>query len=256
MSDLNDLGPPGHQSVVIPAPRLVLAAAPASAASPEAVVDADRELVQRARAGDRAAFAVLFRRHHGRVRAMCARFLGVSASLASAEIDDAVQVTFLEAWRSLHRFEGRSRFTTWITRIAIHTCLSTRRRLARMLSVAEASPSARPQWAEDARSSDDVATDHRQEAALARVLARLSEKKRVVFVLADLESLTSTEIADVLGIPDATVRTRLFHARREVASALRAEPAFAELFTARIARGPSPSSASGASGVVRDEEER
>lgn len=223
---LNDPDGPGDQPTVPPAARLALA--PAVAPSDR---DADADLVAQARAGDRAAFGQLFRTHHGRVRAMCARLIGASPLLASAEVDDAVQVTFLEAWRSLHRFEGRSRFSTWLTRIAIHSCLSTRRRLARLLSVAEASPSARPQWGEDARAADDVATDRRQQAALAGVLGRLSERKRVVFVLADLEGMTSTEIAAVLDVPDATVRTRLFHARREVAGALRHDPAFAELFS-------------------------
>lgn len=219
---VNDPGGSGHEIPVNAPARLSLA--------PAAGADPDLALVLRAQAGDRAAFSELFRLHHARVRAMCARMLGASAYGQESEVDDAVQTAFLEAWRSLHRFEGRARFTTWITRIAIHTCFSTRRRLARLLSVAEPAPAAQPVWSEAPRSAEAVAIDRRQDAALAGVLTRLSEKKRVVFVLADLEGLTSTEIADVLGIPDATVRTRLFHARREVAALVRAHAAFAHLF--------------------------
>src|SRR5687768_15112264 len=105
--------PPG--SPVRPA-ALTLAPPPVDGAP----VDADAPLVQRAQAGDRKAFAELFTRHHARVRAMCARMLA-----DPSEVDDAVQQAFLEAWRCLPRFEGRSRFTTWITRVAIHTCFST-----------------------------------------------------------------------------------------------------------------------------------
>ncbi|MFO0005736.1 MAG: sigma factor, partial [bacterium] len=65
---------------------------------------------------------------------MCARLLGGSGRGShDGDIDDAVQQTFLEAWRCLHRFEGKSRFTTWLTRIAIHTSFSVRRRLRRLL---------------------------------------------------------------------------------------------------------------------------
>ena len=231
---MNDPGPEGHEPDVNAVPRLTLAVATGAPASGP---DPDLALVLLAQAGDRAAFAELFRRHHARVRAMCARMLGASASGHAADIDDAVQTAFLEAWRSLHRFEGRARFTTWITRVAIHTCFSTRRRLARLFAVAEPDAAARPVWGQEARTADAVTEDRRQEAALASVLKQLSEKKRAVFVLADLEGMSSTEIAEVLGIPDATVRTRLFHARREVAVLLRAHPAFAALFADREGGG-------------------
>ena len=97
------------------------------------VVDVDHEMVVRARRGDQAAFASLFRKHHGRVYGMCARLLA-----RKPDVEDAVQQTFLEAWRCLGRFEGKSRFTTWLTRIAIYTCFSFRRRLRRLLLVDDA----------------------------------------------------------------------------------------------------------------------
>src|SRR5688572_6482738 len=105
--------------------------------------DEDVELVERAKRGDRVAFATLFKRHHGRIVAMCARLLG-----DPIDVEDAVQQSFLEAWRCLYRFEGKSRFTTWLTRIAIHTCFSARRRVRRLLFVAETAEGAPPAWAE------------------------------------------------------------------------------------------------------------
>lgn len=192
--------------------------------------DVDRDLVRRAQRGDRSAFALLFRKHHGRVQAMCARMLG-----RPNEVDDAVQQTFLEAWRCLPRFEGRSRFTTWITRVAIHTCFSTRRRLRRLFTT-DTSLEERalvPAWSEPGLPADEVTARHARERAVAEVLGALSPKKRAVFVLADLEGMSSTEIAEVLEIPDATVRTRLFHARREVASLVRAHPGFVDVLSGR-----------------------
>ncbi|MCC7072434.1 MAG: RNA polymerase sigma factor [Deltaproteobacteria bacterium] len=188
----------------------------------------DEALVARARAGDRAAFAQLFTRHHGRVTAMCTRLLA-----DRGRVDDAVQQTFLEAWRCLHRFEGRSRFTTWLTRIAIHTCFGLRRRLARLVFVGGAGDEPLPELEAPGRTPEQMVLARAREAAIREVLASLSEKKRTVFVLADLEGLSSPEVAEVLGVPDATVRTRLFHARRAVAAAVRAHPGLSDLLDQR-----------------------
>ena len=199
----------------------------------DAAVDADHDLVVRAQRGDRAAFAQLFTRHHGRVYGMCARLLG-----KKADVDDAVQQTFLEAWRCLHRFEGKARFTTWLTRIAIHTSFSLRRKLRRLLLVDDGGEGASlvvvdggkdPRAEQAPLAADEVAARRARSRALDEVLAQLSEKKRVVFVLADLEELTSPEVAEILGIPEATVRTRLFYARKEVAALLKNHPGFADV---------------------------
>jgi RNA polymerase sigma-70 factor (ECF subfamily) len=214
--------------------RAAIALTPMPATSGTA--DEDAEVVARAQAGDRQAFGVLFKKHHGRVRAMCVRML---AGSEPAEIDDAVQQAFLEAWRCLPRFEGRSRFTTWITRVAIHTCFSTRRKLRRMfVTDINSDRAAIPVWSEPGLSPDEVAARKAREVAVNEVLASLGPKKRAVFVLADLEGLTSTEIAEVLEVPDATVRTRLFHARREVAALVRKHKGFVDVMQGRgAARG-------------------
>lgn len=201
----------------------------ATPAAPARVEDEDHALVEAARAGDRAAFSKLFQRHHGRVYAMCSRLLR-----DQVEVEDAVQTTFLEAWRSLHRFEGRSRFSTWVTRIAIHTCLGFRRKLKRMLLPTEDTPLEKGTtdlgWGAEPMAPDDGAAHLDRRRAVAEVLTRLTAKKRVVFVLADLEGMTAPEISEVLGIPDATVRTRLFHARKEIARHIRQHAGFADLF--------------------------
>ena len=229
MDDADDTKESMH--LVQPAPAVLNDLAPRA----DGVVDEDAALVERARRGDRAAFGQLFERHHGRIHGMCARLLR-----RSDDVDDAVQQTFLEGWRCLGRFEGKSRFTTWLTRIAIHTCVSTRRRLRRLLLVDHRGEeeSARPVLTivggphdqhDAALPADEVASRHARERALTEVLAGVSEKKRAVFVLVDLEGLTSPEAADVLGINEATVRTRLFYVRQEIAVALRVHPGFADL---------------------------
>lgn len=213
------------RATALPAPGLL--GADGSTIDEVRCVDEDEALVRAAQAGDRAAFTTLFDRHHGRVYAMCSRLLR-----DPAEVEDAVQHAFLEAWRCLDRFEGRSRFSTWITRIAIHTCLGVRRRLKRLF-VTDAPPteSADLGWAPRPMLPDEGAAHLDRRRAVDDVLAKLSARKRVVFVLAELEGMTAPEIAQILDIPDATVRTRLFHARKEFARRVRAHPGFADLFS-------------------------
>lgn len=194
----------------------------------EAFLAEDTALVLRAQAGDRAAFGKLFERHHGRVYGMCTRLLA-----NRAEVEDAVQHVFLEAWRCLHRFEGRSRFSTWITRIAIHTCLGFRRRLKRLLFSDDVEPQAGhddAQWAAPPMAPDETAAHVARKQAVEEILQRIGMKKRVVFILADLEGMTAPEISRILDIPDATVRTRLFHARKEFAAHVKTHKGFADLF--------------------------
>ena len=199
--------------------------------------DEDEDLVELARNGDAPAFSKLFERHHGRVYAMCCRMLK-----EPAEVEDAVQHTFLEAWRCLDKFEGRSRFSTWITRIAIHTCLGFRRKVKRLVFTDEI-PEPKivsPNLSAGPLAPDEGASRAQRQRAVDEVLAELSEKKRAVFVLAELEGLTAPEISRAISIPEATVRTRLFHARRDFAAKARAHPGFADLFAGRGAiRGES-----------------
>lgn|GEM_PF-187798 len=194
----------------------------------ERPLDEDRALVHAAKAGDRAAFSKLFEKHHGRVYAMCTRFLR-----NTAEIEDAVQQTFLEAYKSLHRFEERAKFTTWITRIAIHTCLGFRRKLKRLFFSEDTLPDDRVEEAHFSNrplSAEERTSYRRRRQAVSDLLAKVSEKKRVVFVLAELEGMTAPEISEILQVPDATVRTRLFHARKEFAQLARAHPEFVEFY--------------------------
>lgn len=203
--------------------------APATREPFRSIEDPDVDLVERAKGGDQRAFAALFDRHHGRVFAMCCRLLR-----DRVEVEDAVQHAFLEAWRCLHKFEGRSKFSTWITRIAIHTCLGIRRRLKRMFLSEDVRPveiaDDDGQWGSAPMAPDEGAAHHARKRAVDDVLQLLSAKKRVVFVLAELEGMTAPEIAEILQIPDATVRTRLFHARKEFAQKVEAHPGFADLF--------------------------
>lgn len=179
-------------------------------------VAAERELVERLRSGDQVAFESLVRTHAPRLFAVARR---VSRSQSDAE--DAVQETFLAAFRSIDRFDGRSTLGTWLHRIVVNAALArARRAVARRESPIEdllprfeagrheCSP--RP-WRIVA-SEAGIDSDTRE--ALLAALAALPDDFRTAVVLKDVEGMESAEIAAALGISDALVRQRVHRGRQ------------------------------------------
>ncbi len=182
--------------------------------------------------GNPKAFSNLYRRYYNQVYAFCVRMLH-----GQGDPEDTTQQVFLEAWRSLHRFEKRSLFSTWITRIAIHTCLSLLRRTGK-IRVHQEDSSESPDkateyvWIQPESSPDEQFNTKAQRHAIGQILKTLTDKKKIVFILSDLQGMTAPEIAEILKIPDATVRTRLFHARREFLDAVNQNSHYKELLSA------------------------
>jgi RNA polymerase sigma-70 factor (ECF subfamily) len=188
------------------------------------LVGDDSNLVSRCREGDAAAFRELFRTHRNDVARIVFRMLG-----SSADIEDLVQEVFLQVHRSIGDFRGDARLSTWLYRLTVNVVLMHRR-----------AAKSRPHLVgEDAASPprdlrllpDEQVARRRRMTAFYRMLDKLSEKKRTVFVLHEIDGLTPLEIAKVVGAPVLTVRTRLFYARRELAAMLREEPDLANLVT-------------------------
>jgi RNA polymerase sigma-70 factor (ECF subfamily) len=183
----------------------------------------DMRLVTRFNSGDPAAFSELFRRHRKEVARLVVRMLG-----SSGDAQDVMQEVFLQVFRSLSDFRGKSRLSTWIYRVAVNVVLMHRRagRSRPVLAREElAPPPADPEPLPDEQVEMSLRV-----AALERLMDRLSEKKRTVFVLHELQGLSPIEIADIVGAPVLTVRTRLFYARRELMSLIGREPGLNHLF--------------------------
>jgi RNA polymerase sigma-70 factor (ECF subfamily) len=179
----------------------------------------DEELAAAAVDGDRGAFAELFRRYGPRLR----RFVAWQAGGSAERTEDLVQEIFLQIYRSLHRFAGRSRFRTWLYGTARNVCLHDRRRRHRRPEPIgeggddrplDAIPDLSPGAAERLAAGE-------LRRAVRREVARLPEIYRAVLVLRDWEELAYAEIAEVLEVPVGTVRSRLHQARASLATALR-----------------------------------
>jgi RNA polymerase sigma-70 factor, ECF subfamily len=176
------------------------------------------DLVERCKAGDGLAFREVFRNHRADVARLVLRMTG-----RPADLEDLVQEVFLQVYRSIRDFRGQSRFSTWLYRLTVNVVLMNRR-AARSRPLLQ--PASDDSFGADGRElPDDQLSRARRVAAFYRLLERMSDKKRAVFVLHELEGLSPSEVAKVVGAPVLTVRTRLFYARRELLGMLRDEPA-------------------------------
>ena len=178
----------------------------------------DRELVDRARTGDRGAFTELVRRHTPRARAMA---FGACRDREAAH--DIVQESFLRVWRHLDEFDGRASFGTWIYRIVANLAIDHHRRNERSLasvSLDDCEESQLP-CADDADPCA-VAQEREYEARVSEAIGMLTPAHRNVLI-ARGEGKPYVKIAQEQGIPVGTVMSRVFHARRAYAEVMRAE---------------------------------
>lgn len=205
-------------------------------------------LVRRAAAGDADAFRALFVRHRSDVARLVYRMLN-----APSDLDDVIQEVFVQVFRSLKDFRGQAKFTTWLHRVTVNVVLMHRRSARSRPVLTEEIPG---ELASDDTQSlpDDEVERHERMRAFQRLLARLADKKRIVFVLHELEGLSPSEIAAAVGAPVLTVRTRLFYARRELEAMLSDEPTLAGL--SGLASSDASSSRDDDSHATRSEDTR
>jgi RNA polymerase sigma-70 factor (ECF subfamily) len=183
----------------------------------------EERLIARAAGGDTVAFRQLYDRHRTDVGRLVYRMLG-----ARSDMDDVIQEVFVQVYKSLKDFRGQSKFSTWLHRVTVNVVLM-HRRAARSRPVFADEPPPEPALRSSSIAPDEDADRRERVRAFGRLLDRLADKKRIVFVLHELEGIAPSEIARIVGAPVLTVRTRLFYARRELEEMLRDEPALAAM---------------------------
>lgn len=204
--------------------RVKPAVAPARPAGEVSIREVgDAELIARCQASDRAALGELYRRH--RTDAM--RFIR-HAARGTQDADDILQEVFLEVAGSIRSFAGRSSFPGWLRSICVRTALRHMKRRHRQIG--DDDKDAEGRASRDLLSTDDPGEGfERRERArrIGRLLETIAPKKRMVLLLHDFEGVSPKEISELVGAPVLTVRTRLFYARKELASLATRDPMLA-----------------------------
>ena len=170
----------------------------------------DTELLERARAGEPACYGVLVTRHHRRLYRAAQRILR-----NEADAEDAVQEAYVNGFRSLHQFQGRSAVATWLTSIAVNeafTCV--RHRIpCHTLDAPVGGRNLIDFLASPVRDPEKQATSRQLATWISAAVAALPEEYRVVFKLREMEGVNTLEAATRLGISENCLRTRLFRAK-------------------------------------------
>jgi RNA polymerase sigma-70 factor, ECF subfamily len=181
----------------------------------------DSEIVKRVRAGERALFEVLMRRHNQRVY-RAAR----SVVKDEAEAEDVMQQAYINAFTHLHQFEERSQFSTWLTRITLNEAFARREKRRAIDSVTAHADDDHGVVMESLQSPQPDPERQAYAQELHRILEHavdtLPEGYRAVFMLRDIEGMSTAEAGEGLGIGEEAVKTRLHRARAMIRRAVSA----------------------------------
>ncbi len=178
--------------------------------SPSRTALSELELVRQAQRGDVGAFEELFRRHQGRIYALCLRMV---ADPARAE--DLTQEAFVRAWQKLRSFRARSAFGTWLHRLSVNVVLGELRSRKPWESQGAPIEASEPGLPARRRRDPVGAVD------LERAIGDLPPQARTVFVLHDVEGYKHREIASMIGLAEGTCKAHLHRARKLLRKALR-----------------------------------
>lgn len=177
---------------------------------------ADEALARRAGAGDEAAFELLVERHQNRVYRLAMRMMS-----NPSDAEEIVQEAFLNAYRGLSSFRADAKFGTWLYQIVVNGALARRRSAGRRptTSLEEQCPrfdATAPRELGIAARADDLLERKQLRRRIQDALDRLEEHHRTIFVLRDLEGLSTEEVAEIFAIQEPAVRQRLHRARLQL----------------------------------------
>jgi RNA polymerase sigma-70 factor (ECF subfamily) len=179
-----------------------------AAAATEAPDTSDAALIQSIAAGDKQAMRILFARHNVRVYRFLLRFVTDKST-----VEDLVSEVFLDVWRQAAKFQARAQVSTWLLAIARNKALAVlRRRSTEELDEEQAAA------IEDRGNNPEVTMENQQKSEiLLKCLTQLSPTHREVIDLVYYHEKSIDEVAEITGVPQNTVKTRMFYARKRIA---------------------------------------
>lgn len=184
--------------------------------------DADAELVARVQRGDKQAFNLLVIKYQRKILRLLSRMIR-----DPADLEDVAQEAFIKAYRALPQFRGESAFYTWLYRIAINTARNWLSSVGKRPSAPNAIESEDGETFNETDSLSDIGTPESMVAsreiaeAVNAAIEELPEELRTAIVLREIEGMSYEDIAQTMGCPIGTVRSRIFRAREAIAQRLR-----------------------------------
>ena len=177
--------------------------------------DTDQQLVQRTQRGDLRAFDLLVLKYQGRIAALVSRYVS-----DAGEVEDVTQEAFIKAYRALGKFRGDSAFYTWLYRIAANAAknhlVAKGRRPGADATIQDAESFDEGGMLSESASPEALAMGGELAGVVESALNALPDELKAALMLREFDGLSYDDIADVLGCPVGTVRSRIFRAREAV----------------------------------------
>ena len=177
--------------------------------------DTDQQLVQRAQRGDLRAFDLLVLKYQGRIAALISRYVS-----DAGEVEDVTQEAFIKAYRALGKFRGDSAFYTWLYRIAANAAknhlVAKGRRPGADATIEDAEGFDEGGLLSESASPEALAMGKELAEVVESALNELPDELKAALILREFDGLSYDDIADVLGCPVGTVRSRIFRAREAI----------------------------------------
>ena len=177
--------------------------------------DTDQQLVQRAQRGDLRAFDLLVLKYQGRIAALVSRYVS-----DAGEVEDVTQEAFIKAYRALGKFRGDSAFYTWLYRIAANAAknhlVAKGRRPGAHATIEDAEGFDEGGMLSESASPEALAMGGELAEVVESALNALPDELKAALMLREFDGLSYDDIADVLGCPVGTVRSRIFRAREAI----------------------------------------
>jgi RNA polymerase sigma-70 factor (ECF subfamily) len=168
----------------------------------------DEEIVERVVQGHTALYEILMRRHNERI------FRAARAIVRdNAEAEDVMQQAYVNAYVHLRQFDGRARFTTWLTRIAVHEAIGRARKQGRYEPMADGARLETLMPTSSAPDPERQAFGRELGALLEAAVDGLADGYREVFMLREVEGMSTLEVSEVLGVSEDVIKTRLSRAK-------------------------------------------
>jgi RNA polymerase sigma factor (sigma-70 family) len=179
------------------------------------VEKSDSEIIQQIIAGDKQQYTLLMRRYNQRLYRISKGYLD-----DETEIEDVMQETYVKAYQNLLKFEHRSTFVTWLTRILINECLQRIKTKKRMPGISEETKNFETMNYTDKKSPETEVMNTELRQLLETTIAGLPEKYRAVFMMREVEKMSTEETCTVLDITESNAKTRLNRAKELLRNAL------------------------------------
>ena len=166
----------------------------------------DTEIVERILAGEKKLYECIMRKYNPRLYRV-----GIAIVKEDSLVEDLMQNTYIRAYEHLSRFEGRSSFSTWLTRIMINECLQFVKKQKRVTAFASENKHNMSNF--EQKTPDKLATNRELAQALESALFELPEKYRLVFVMREMEDMSVAETTEALSLTESNVKVRLNRAK-------------------------------------------